>query len=546
HVLVEEFNDMALGNYDNEIPDHLKQRTDEFAILGKSLAVMKNETSQLITNLNLANEETEASLEEVIATEDELKQQNERLSISENMLKNSNEYNKAIISVIPDVIFILNQTGTFTDCQAREENMLYMPKEEFIGKNLKDIMPDDIASIGYQKIQIAIETGNLQSFEYELEFADEKKTFELRIIKCFTDRVMAIARDVTDQRLYQKQIEYLSYHDQMTGLHNRRFFEDELKRLDNEENLPLCIIMADVNGLKLVNDSFGHKAGDMLLRKFANVLIEVYPSEDGIFRVGGDEFVILIPNMNRELADELVGKIKNKCDQEIVNAISLSVSFGWEIKSQLNEDINTVLKSAEDYMYKKKLFEGPSMRGKTIGLIINTLHEKNKREEQHSHRVSEICEKLANTLKMPDHEMKVIRNAGLLHDIGKIAISENLLNKPGKLTPEEFEEITRHPEIGYRILCSANEMTDMAEYVLSHHERWDGKGYPRGLAGEEIPLQSRMIAIADAFDAMTSVRSYRLPVSEEEAAKEILKNAGTQFDPELAHRFVHETLGYQF
>jgi putative nucleotidyltransferase with HDIG domain len=197
-------------------------------------------------------------------------------------------------------------------------------------------------------------------------------------------------------------------------------------------------------------------------------------------------------------------------------------------------------------MYKKKLFEGPSMRGKTIGLIINTLHEKNNREEQHSHRVSEICEKLANTLQMPDHEMKVIRNAGLLHDIGKIAISENLLNKPGKLTPEEFEEITRHPEIGYRILCSANEMTDMAEYVLSHHERWDGKGYPRGLSGEDIPLQSRMIAIADTFDAMTSVRSYRLPVSEEEAAKEILRNAGTQFDPELAQRFVHETLGYQF
>lgn len=275
----------------------------------------------------------------------------------------------------------------------------------------------------------------------------------------------------------------------MTGLHNRRSFEDELKRLNREEkNLLLCIIMADVNGLKLINDSFGHKAGDVLLSKFAKVLKKLFPSEEMLFRIGGDEFVILIPNCNREQADELVKTIKN---------------------------------------------------------IINTLHEKNKREEQHSRRVAELCEKLANALQMPEHELKEIKNAGLLHDIGKIAISENLLNKPGKLTMEEFEEVRRHPEIGYRILCSANEMTDIAEYVLAHHERWDGEGYPRGLAGENIPLQARIIAIADTFDAMTSIRSYREPVSEEDAAKELMEHAGTQFDPELVRCFVQEVLGYR-
>jgi putative nucleotidyltransferase with HDIG domain len=284
----------------------------------------------------------------------------------------------------------------------------------------------------------------------------------------------------------------------------------------------------------------------MLLIKCAEALKKSYPYENRIFRIGGDEFVVLVPNVQPDQAEEIVKRMKENCEKETVNAINLSVSLGWETKNMMSEGINAVLKSAEDFMYKKKLFDGPSMRGKTISLIINTLHEKNRREEQHSHRVAELCEKLAIAMKMPEHERKEIRSAGLLHDIGKIAIKESILNKPGRLTPEEYEEITKHPEIGYRILYSANEMTDIAEYVLSHHERWDGSGYPRGLKGEGIPLQARMIAIADAFDAMTSIRSYRMPFTEEEAAKEIYHNAGTQFDPELAVLFVHEVLGYQF
>ena len=186
------------------------------------------------------------------------------------------------------------------------------------------------------------------------------------------------------------------------------------------------------------------------------------------------------------------------------------------------------------------------MRGKTINAIITTLHEKNKREEQHSHRVSMLCESMAKALALPEDRIKELKTAGLLHDIGKIAIEENILNKPGKLTNEEWEEIKRHPEIGYRILSTVNDMSEMAEYVLYHHERYNGMGYPKGLKGEEIPLQSRIIAIADTYDAMVSERSYRGALPEEVAIKELAINAGIQFDLELVEIFIEKVLNRSF
>jgi putative nucleotidyltransferase with HDIG domain len=193
-------------------------------------------------------------------------------------------------------------------------------------------------------------------------------------------------------------------------------------------------------------------------------------------------------------------------------------------------------------MYKNKIMQNIDQKGNVINTIINTLHEKNQREEMHSKRVSEYCVKLATAMGYADNDISKIKIAGMLHDIGKIALEEGILNKQTVLTEIEREDIKRHPEIGYRIIGSSYEMIDIAEYTLSHHERWDGKGYPKGLAGTEIPKISRIIGIADAYDAMTSERTYKKVLNRDEAILEIEKNRGTQFDPEIAKIFIEKVL----
>ncbi|MBP1761431.1 MAG: diguanylate cyclase protein, partial [Firmicutes bacterium] len=205
--------------------------------------------------------------------------------------------------------------------------------------------------------------------------------------------------------------------------------------------------------------------------------------------------------------------------------------------------IQDIFKKAEDYMFKDKIIESQSMRGKTIQTIITTLNEKNRREEQHSHRVSILCKSIGEALNLNEGKIEELKTVGLLHDIGKIGIDENILNKNGRLTEIEFTEIKRHPEIGYRILSTVNEMLDLANYVLYHHERWDGSGYPKGLKGNDIPLVSRIIAIADAFDAMSSERSYRSSMPEQVIIEELRNNAGIQFDPQLVNVFIEKVLG---
>jgi len=346
--------------------------------------------------------------------------------------------------------------------------------------------------------------------------------------------VVLVFRDATQKHKQRRQIEFLSFHDALTGLYNRRFFEEEIKRLDTSRNYPLTIIMADLNGLKLTNDAFGHHEGDKLLKQAANLFRTYLRSEDIAARWGGDEFVILMPKTTSEDAEKIVQRIIQGGNRLNTDKGILSIAFGWETKTVDSMDVEHVFKNAEEYMYKKKISESQGVRGLTIKTIINTLFEKSPREEGHSKRVRELAINIAKGLNLSQHQLDDIATLGLLHDIGKIIVSDEILEKPGRLTEEEYDEIKKHPAIGYRMLTATNEFAGIAEGVLCHHERWDGNGYPKGIKGEEIPIESRIIAIADAYDAMTSSRPYRIDgMSLEKARQELINNAGIQFDPAI-------------
>ncbi|MDT8719260.1 diguanylate cyclase [Clostridium sp. 19966] len=499
--------------------------------------------------LAAANEELQAYVQQLTASEEELRIQYEQIAESERKLAASEEKNKAIVNAIPDLLFVIDDKGYFLDCTSGDEGLLLVPKIKFIGKSISELMPEDVAKNAMEKLALVIENGKLQTFQYKLDISGKEHYFEVRMVKSNDKEVLAISRNMTVERrnelaliASENNLKYLSYHDQLTGLHNRRFFEEKLRELDKEENLPLTIIMADVNGLKLINDSFGHVFGDKLLIKVAELLKKACIEGDVLARLSGDEFIILLPKTDCDRAENIVKYIESLELTEKINSIDISVSFGYATKKEPTERISDILKKSEDNMYKIKLFQRPSMRGKTINTIISTLHEKNKREEQHSHRVSNLCEAMGRALQFPEDRVRELKTVGLLHDIGKIAIEENILNKNGKLTENEWNEIKQHPEIGYRILSTVSDMQEIAQYVLAHHERWDGKGYPRALKSEEIPLQARIISIADAYDAMVSERSYRDALPEEVAIEELKRNAGTQFDATLLDIFIEKVL----
>jgi len=345
------------------------------------------------------------------------------------------------------------------------------------------------------------------------------------------------ARDVTAEKQSQQKIEYLSYHDQLTGLYNRHYFEDTIKRLDTGRSLPISFLMADVNGLKMSNDVFGHPFGDSLLQKAAGLLSDLCRTEDVVARVGGDEFEVILPRTSLAEAEKIAGRIREAAAAVQVGPVQLSISIGCAVKISQSENIQIARKQAEDNMYSMKTVESPALKNRIIQIIRQKVSN-NPTEERHASRCAAMCEAMADVLGLYSREKSGLYSLGLLHDIGKIILPASIVNKPSELTEPEWDEIHRHAEASYRILSAVNEYAILAEYALAHHERWDGTGYPRKIAGQDIPVWSRVLTLVDAFEAMTSPRPWRPAFSYEETVRELRAKAGSQFDPELTELFL--------
>ena len=335
-----------------------------------------------------------------------------------------------------------------------------------------------------------------------------------------------------------KNREKLFYRDFTTGLYNKNFFEEELSRLDTNRQLPISIIMGDINGLKLINDAFGHRMGDSALKKVAEAMISSFREEDILCRVGGDEFLALLPKTSGETALEIIERIKQRCEISPLDFLNISISLGAATKESKDEDIEKVLKKAEDRMYFNKLKESKEAKHSMIESLKARLEKIAYETKSHYERLKILCMKMAEALYLSETEKEELRLLCEFHDIGKVGISKSILQKQGVLSNEEWENLKRHSEIGYYISKEFKDASPVDELILIHHERWDGKGYPGLLKNEEIPVVVRIFAIADAYDVMVNERPYKAKMNSIQALNEIKDKSGSQFDPNIAEIFI--------
>jgi len=332
-------------------------------------------------------------------------------------------------------------------------------------------------------------------------------------------------------------VQFVAQHDKLTNLYNRAYFEESLARVDCSQYLPLSIINGDVNGLKATNDVFGHFEGDRLLLRIAGLIREACRPEDIIARWGGDEFIILLPNTGEAEAEAICKKLNDSLRSTESSLIQLSMSLGYATKVNENEDLVQVMKKAEDMMYANKQIDRDVFKKNFMTSISRYLNDYCLETEEHLLGIKDLALKFSIILGLSDYERENLQLAALYHDVGKIAIDPAILNKPGKLSPEDWEVMKKHPAIGARIAQTSLGLPNIAHEILSHHERWDGSGYPYGKKGYDIPKLSRILAIVDAYDVMTHDRPYKKAISHQEALAALKAQAGIQFDPALVNTF---------
>jgi diguanylate cyclase (GGDEF)-like protein/putative nucleotidyltransferase with HDIG domain len=351
--------------------------------------------------------------------------------------------------------------------------------------------------------------------------------------------------------------------DPLTGLLNRRAFEEllelELERAGRADRT-LSVVVGDIDGFRAVNERQGHAAGDAILQAVAQNALKWKRRIDQAARIGGEEFALLLPETDERGAFIVAERLRRAMHRSLVDsATGVGLSFGVATAPSHGEDAVGLLRAADSataaakdlggdrtVIYSDEVARTLAQMGHASGelqlatviALAEALDIRDTGTGQHSHTVGRYAELMARALRLDEDHVERVRLAGVLHDIGKIGISDRVLSKPGPLDAEEWQEMYTHPEIGARLLARP-EFDDLRAWILAHHERPDGLGYPRGLGAGEIPLEASILAVADAYEAMTADRVYRPALGAESARAELEAGAGTQFEPQVVDAFLH-------
>ncbi len=455
-------------------------------------------------------------------------------------LAESEERYRTLFNTMLEGCQVINFNWEYVYINEALEDQINKSRNELIGKKMTEVYPGIEKTNMYTVLQDCMENRITREIENKFKFPDgTEKWFQLRVHPV-KEGIFILSNDITERKQREQRVEFMSLHDNLTQLYNRTYFEAEIERLNTKRQLPITMIMIDLNGLKIINDTYGHKIGDKFLVKSAQLLEDIFRQEDIIARWGGDEFVILLTQTNQKTAERLTQRIK-KAEKKVnvteEETMPLSLAVGYAVKEESSIDIYSLFTKAEDMMYKDKLLEEKSIKSHIVKTILATLQEKSQETKEHAERMEKLAVGLGEMVGLPNSELDRLSLLAMLHDIGKTIIPEEILNKPMQLTEEEWEKIKKHPGTGYRICSEVEEFSHIAQEILAHHERWDGKGYPKGLEKEEIPLLSRIITIVDAYDVITNSRVYSPSNPKLKALKEINKCSGDQFDPELVKIF---------
>lgn len=449
-----------------------------------------------------------------------------------------------LLNQLPDMLFTVDADGNFGYV-----NRVCIQVTGYSEKELTQMNIFDLVDTRYQETfrhKLLSHLAGEYSPPYEITIIKrngETITLEFNVSRSETvvsPELIITARDIKEKASVRNKLRYLSEHDALSGLYNRSYFEQEINRLELEETVPLGIIICDVNGLKLINDTMGHAQGDRIIQMMGLILQEISVPGFVPARIGGDEFAIIMPGADEIKVGTTKTRILNMITQINKNeeGIYLSVAIGSFARSSAEPPLDIVVRNADNAMYRSKLFEQMSARHNILRTLESTLSVRDHMTEEHAERMKEMAMGFGRIIDVNGDDLEVLALLAVTHDIGKIGVPDEVLFKNGPLNDYEWEIMRSHSEIGYRIAVESKVLSSVAEYILHHHEHWDGNGYPFQLRGNDIPLVCRILSIVDAYDAMINNRPYRSALSPIDAVRELLNDRGRKFQPVLVDKFI--------